>query len=301
MKNFLFLSIFIFIFGVLNAQSDSTQVVSNWKTGGMVSLNASQISFTHWAAGGQNSISGNSYVNLFANYKKNKMTWDNTLDLGYGKMMQGVGEEAVFYKTDDKIDFASKYGQFAFKHWYYSGLISFKSQFDQGFKTVADTVRISNFLAPAYLNISIGMDYKPNDKLTLFLSPLSGKTTFVMDSLLSSQGAYGVTKNENVRHEFGGFIKIQYKANLMKNISYTTKLELFSNYLNNPQNFDVNWENLINMKINSFFSANLHITMLYDDDMKIKYDSNHDGIDDREGAKLQLKQLFGIGITYKFQ
>jgi len=179
-------------------------------------------------------------------------------------------------------------------------LISFKSQFDQGFKTVADTVRISNFLAPAYLNISIGMDYKPNDKFTLFISPVSGKITFVMDSLLSSQGAYGVNIGENVRYEFGGFVKAQYKVDLMKNISYTTKLELFSNYLKNPQNIDVNWENLINMKINSFFSANLHLTMLYDDDIKIKYDSDNDGIDDREGAKLQLKQLFGIGITYKF-
>ncbi|MDD3859645.1 MAG: DUF3078 domain-containing protein [Bacteroidales bacterium] len=300
MKTLFFIASFFFFFGSLFAQTDTTQSTSNWKTGGMVSLNASQVSFTHWAAGGQNSISGNSFVNLFANYAKNKMTWDNTLDLGYGKMMQGVGEEAVYYKTDDKIDFASKYGQYAFEHWYYTGLISFKSQFDQGFKSVADTVRISNFLAPAYLNISIGMDYKPNDKFTLFISPVSGKITFVMDSLLSSQGAYGVTIGENVRYEFGGFVKAQYKVDLMKNISYTTKLELFSNYLKNPQNIDVNWENLINMKINSFFSANLHLTMLYDDDIKVKYDSDNDGIDDREGAKLQLKQLFGIGITYKF-
>lgn len=300
MEKLFFSVLFVFTAYGLFAQADTTATASNWKTGGVVSLNASQVSFTNWAAGGQNSISANSFVNLFANFKKNKMNWDNTLDLGYGKMRQGSENDVVFYKTDDKIDFASKYGQYAFEHWYYSGLVSFKSQFDEGFKTVTDTVRISNFLAPAYLNLSIGMDYKPNDKFTLFISPVSGKITFVMDTLLSSAGAYGVEPGENVRGEFGGYVKTQYKVELMKNITLTSKLDLFSNYLNNPKNIDVNWENLITMKINNFFSANIQYTMLYDDDVKIAYDSNDDGINDRLGPRLQMKQLIGFGITYKF-
>ncbi len=300
MKKLFFSVLFVFAAYGLFAQADTTAKVSNWKTGGVVSLNASQVSFTNWAAGGQNSISANSFVNLFANFKKNKMSWDNTLDLGYGKMRQGSENDVVFYKTDDKIDFASKYGQYAFDHWYYSGLVSFKSQFDEGFKTVTDTVRISNFLAPAYLNLSIGMDYKPNDNFTLFISPVSGKITFVMDTLLSSAGAYGVEPGENVRGEFGGYIKTQYKVELVKNITLISKLDLFSNYLHNPKNIDVNWENLITMKINNFFSANIQYTMLYDDDVKIAYDSNDDGINDRLGPRLQMKQLLGFGITYKF-
>lgn len=282
----------------VNAQTDS--VVSNWKKGGMVSLNASQVSFTNWAAGGQNSIAANSFINLFANFKKNQMTWDNTLDLGYGKMRQGSDKDVILYKTDDKIDFSSKYGQYAFEHWYYTGLVSFKSQFDEGYKKAGDTDRISNFLAPAYLNISLGMDYKPNDNFSLFISPLSGKVTFVYDDLLSAAGAFGVVAGENIRAEFGGYIKMQYKVDLMKNITYTTKLDLFSNYLEKPQNIDVNWENLITMKINNWFSANIHYTMLYDDDVKIAWDSNDDGINDSYGAKLQIKQLLGIGLTYKF-
>jgi hypothetical protein len=300
MKKLFFSVLFAFLVFAVFAQTDTTAPVSNWKTGGVVSLNASQVSFTNWAAGGQNSISANSFVNLFANFKKNRMTWDNTLDLGYGKMRQGSDDNVIFYKTDDKIDFASKYGQYAFEHWYYTGLISFKSQFDEGFKTAADTIRISNFLAPAYLNLSIGMDYKPNDNFTLFVSPVSGKITFVMDTLLSAAGAYGVEPGQNVRGEFGGYVKAQYKVELMKNITLTSKLDLFSNYLHNPKNVDVNWENLITMKINNFFSANIQYTMLYDDDVKIAYDSDDDGINDRQGPRLQMKQLIGFGITYKF-
>ncbi|PLX07092.1 MAG: hypothetical protein C0596_13255 [Marinilabiliales bacterium] len=289
--------IFVVIGLILNAQEDTTK---NWKTGGVLSFNASQVSFTNWAAGGENSLSGNSFVNLFANYKKNKMTWDNTLDLGFGMMKQGFGDESVYYKTDDKIDFSSKYGQYAFEHFYYTGLVSFKSQFTEGYKKATDTVRISNFLAPAYINISLGMDYKPNDNFTLFVSPFSGKITYVTDTMLSNAGAYGVTPGEIVRYEFGGYIKAQFKCNLADNISYTTKLDLFSNYLKKPQNIDVNWENLVTFKINGWFAANIHLTMMYDDDTKIDIDRDGDGVYDGKGARPQIKQLFGIGITYKF-
>lgn len=286
----------VFVSTIAIAQEDTTK---NWKRGGVFSLNASQVLFTNWAAGGENSVSGNSFINLFANYRKDRMTWDNTLDLGFGMMKQGFGDESIYYKTDDKIDFSSKYGQYAFEHWYYTALVSFKSQFTEGYKKATDSIRISNFLAPAYLNISIGMDYKPNDNFTLYLSPFSGKTTFVTDTMLSNSGAYGVVPGENVRYEFGGYLKAQFKANLMDNIAYTTKLDLFSNYLENPQNIDVNWENLVTFKINGFFAANIHLTMMYDDDTKIEIDRDGDGINDGKGARTQIKQLFGIGITYK--
>jgi hypothetical protein len=295
------MAVLLIFLGAVSAMSEeSADTVKGWKTGGVLSLTGSQISFTNWAAGGENSISANSFVNLFANFKKDRMTWDNTLDLGFGMMKQGMGEESLYYKTDDKIDFSSKYGQYAFEHWYYTGLVSFKSQFTEGFKKATDTLRISNFMAPAYLNVSIGMDYKPNDNFTLFISPLSGKVTYVLDTMLSAAGAYGVTPGERVRYEFGGFVKAQFKCNLAENISYTTRLDLFSNYLKNPQNIDVNWENIVNFKINSFFSANIHVTTLYDDDTKIDIDRNGDGVYDGKGARLQVKQLFGIGITYKF-
>ncbi len=291
---FVFLSVLAY---TSNAQDKDTS--KNWTNGGVISLNASQVSFTNWAAGGENSISANGFLNLFSNYKKGKTTWDNTLDLGFGMMKQGFDEESTYYKTDDKIELSSKYGRYAFEHWYYTGLVSFKTQFADGFKSIKDTTKISAFLSPGYLNISIGMDYKPNDKFTLYMSPLSGKTTFVRDTMLSNAGAYGVTPGENVRYEFGGYIKAQFKANLADNITYVTKLDLFSNYLEKPQNIDVNWDNLVTFKINEFFAANVHLTMLYDDDTKVSVDRDGDGVYDGKSAKIQLKQLFGIGITYK--
>ncbi len=298
MRKLFFVVASVLLAGVIMAQEDTTK---NWKTGGVFSFNASQVSFTHWAAGGENSISGNSFVNVFANFKKDRMTWDNTLDLGFGLMKQGFGEESLYFKTDDKIDFSSKYGQYAFEHWYYTGLVSFKSQFTEGYKKISDTVRISNLFAPAYLNISIGMDYKPNDNFTLFISPVSGKITYVLDTLLSNSGSYGVSPGEVVRYEFGGYVKAQFKANLADNISFTTKLDLFSNYLEKPENLDVNWENLVTFKINGWFAANIHLTMMYDDDTKIDIDRDGDGVYDGKGARPQIKQLFGIGITYKIQ
>ena len=272
---------------------------SYWKKGGVASLNASQVSFTNWAAGGENSLSGSSFFNLFANYKKDRTTWDNTLDLGYGMMKMGFGEESLYFKTDDKMDFSSKYGQYAFEHWYYSALLGFKSQFAEGYKKASDTIRISNLLAPAYLTISLGMDYKPNDNFSVLLSPFTGKTTFVNDTMLSNAGAFGVLPGELVRFEFGGYIKAQLKLNIMENISLVSKLDLFSNYLESPQNIDVNFENLITFKINDFFAANLHLTMLYDDDIKMQIDRDGDGITEGPGSRLQIKQLFGVGITYK--
>ncbi len=282
----------------ITAQQDS--IKSNWKFSGITALNISQISFSNWAAGGDNSINGNSFAKLSANYKKNKSTWDNNLDLGYGLMKQGRKENSKFFKTDDRIDFASKYGKFAFEQWYYSALISFKTQFTEGYKSINDTIKISDFMSPGYLNISIGMDYKPVEKLTILISPVSGKITFVMDSILSFAGAFGVKSGETFRKEFGGFMKIQYKTDFFKNMSYSTKIELFSNYLHKPQNIDVNWDNLLTLKINSLFNASFQYTLLYDDDIKIKYDSNGDNIADSEGARLQSRQIFGIGLSYKF-
>ncbi len=282
----------------ITAQQDT--IKSNWKFSGITALNISQISFSNWAAGGDNSINGNTFAKISANYKKNKSIWDNNLDLGYGLMKQGKKENSKFFKTDDRIEFASKYGKFAFDHWYYTALISFKTQFTEGYKSINDTIKISDFMSPGYFNISIGMDYKPLDKLTVLISPVSGKLTFVKDSILSYAGAFGVKPGENVRKEFGGFIKIQYKTDFFKNISYSTKLELFSNYLYKPQNIDVNWDNLLTLKINSLFTASFQYTLLYDDDIKIKYDSNGDNIPDSEGARLQSRQIFGIGLSYKF-
>ncbi|MCF0206075.1 MAG: DUF3078 domain-containing protein, partial [Bacteroidales bacterium] len=277
----------------------------NWKVGGAASLNFSQIAFNNWASGGDPSLSLNAFFNVFANYAKDKTTWDNTLDLGYGMMRQGTKKTGVlFYKNDDKIDFSSKYGRYAFKYWYYSAMVGFKTQFTDGYQSVNDHTRISSWMAPGYVNISLGMDFKPDcgDKIkfSLLIAPLSGRMTFVCDSALSAAGAYGVDPGKKFRPEFGGYVKTEFKADFLKMFTYTAKLDMFSNYLHKAQNVDFTFDNFLTIKFSNWLAANINITLAYDDDVLVPIDRDGDGIREGLGKRLQFKELVGIGLTYKF-
>lgn len=267
---------------------------SNWKRGGQTALNFSQISLSNWAGGGQNSASFNSYFNLFKNYKSpnGKITWENTLDLGYGVINQ---ENRKTIKSDDKIDFSTKFGLRASDTWSYSSLISFKTQMAPGYKRPTDTTKISDFMAPAYLNISVGMNHVFDEYITFYLSPVAGRITYVLDEGLSESGAFGVEPGESRRNEFGGFIRAQFRATLMENITLNSRLELFSNYLDKPLNLKVNSDTRINMQINQYISANLVLQMVYDENVRIKIDDST-----TLGPRLQIKQVFGLGFSYKF-
>lgn len=169
----------------LNAQTDT----SYWKKGGAVNINFSQVALYNWAAGGENSLAGNSLVSLYANYKRNKSVWDNNIILGYGLLQSG---ESDIIKNDDKIDLTSKYGYKGGPKWYYSFLLNFKSQFAPGYNFPNDSDIVSEFMSPGYLLLAAGIDYKPNDNFSLFVSPLTGKFTFVLNEKLANAGAYGV-------------------------------------------------------------------------------------------------------------
>lgn len=278
------------------AQDAEEEDKDGWKKGGVVSLNIAQVAFNNWASGGENSFSGTGFFNGFANLKKGNSTWDNNLIIGYGLQKQNSYD---WFKTNDNFEFSSKYGQKASNNWYYSGLIDFKTQFAEGYESQDATDYISNFFAPAYMNLAVGMDYKPNDNLSVMISPISGKLTFVTDTALSNKdgGAFGVEKGESFRSEFGAFIKVEYKVKLMENINYTTKVDLFSNYLDNPQNVDINWDNLITFKINDFFSANFIFKMIYDDDVLFDVVDDNDVLV-KQVPKLQWNEMFGLGLTY---
>jgi hypothetical protein len=318
MKYFLFVTLLLaginLSYGQITDKEDAlktirTDTLDGWRKGGFVALNISQVGLTNWAAGGQSSVALNSIVSLYANLKKGRSTWDSSLDLGYGVLRQGSGialENGVFMKTDDKIDIVSKYGQRASEKWYYAGLVNFNTQSTPGYTYPNDSVVISRFMAPAYLLGAIGMDYKPNESFTAFIAPVTMKTTFVNDSELANAGAYGVQaaiyddfggileKGLKYRMEYGGYIRLSYKKTFMENITLTSKLSLFSNYANNPQNIDVNWENLLEMKVNKFISCNITTHLIYDDDIVI-VDS-----DGKSGPRTQFKEVIGVGFSYKF-
>lgn len=293
-----------------NEKADS---ISPWKKGGIITLSGQQVSLTNWAAGGQSSISANGLINLFATYKKGENTWSSNLDLAYGVVKQG--DNKSWWKNDDRIQVTSKYGRKAFKKVYYSGLIDFRTQFADGFNYPNDSVKISNFLAPAYALIALGFDYKPNDNVSVFLAPVTGRVTIVNDEKLADLGAFGVEKavyakaadgstlvvKKGLRHreEFGGYMKFQFKQNIMENVSFQTTLELFSNYLDRPQNVDVNWTTLTSMKVNKYISATFSTQLMYDNDIDLlRTTGSKKGT---LGPDIQFKQVLSVGLSYKFQ
>lgn len=282
-----------------------------WKNGGSGTFSFSQVSLTNWAGGGQNSVAANVFMNLFYNYKKGKAVWDNTLDVAYGVIRQGTGD---FIKSDDRIDFFSKFGYKAFGKWNYAGLLNFRTQMAPGYdlSSPLSRVRISDVFAPAYITLSLGMDYKPNENFTFFLSPVTSKTTVVLDQPLADVGAFGVkpgyykygsdttfVNGENIRYEFGGYLKLAFKTEIWENAVFTTKIDLFSNYLNNPQNIDIFWDNSLVIKVGKYLGVNFGFTMVYDHDIKIAVDQNNDGIFESSGPRTQIKQVFGFGLSYK--
>jgi hypothetical protein len=280
--------------------------ISGWKSGGIAAINLSQTSLTNWAAGGQSSLAVNGILSAYANLIKGKSAWNNTLDIGYGIIKQG--KDAGYAKTDDKIEFLSKYGFQAFRNFYYSALLNFKTQMRPGYRYPDQETKISGFFAPAYLLVAIGLDYKPNPYLSAFIAPLTSKFTFVLDNILSDEGAFGVPPGEKSRTEIGGYLraaftKNDFKTEFLQNITFTTKLDLFSNYADKPQNIDVNWETLITLNVNKFISVNFNTNLLYDDNIKIPIDRNGDGtIESTEapGPRTQFKEILGVGFSFKF-
>ncbi|MDA9312946.1 DUF3078 domain-containing protein [Vicingaceae bacterium] len=277
-----------------------------WEKGGLVNLNFTQVSLTNWAAGGQNSISTAGFSSLFSNYKKGKSTWDNSLVLQFGQVKQGG---KGFIKSDDRLQFTSKFGRDAGKFWYYAALLDFQTQFTVGYAEPNNSAtKISDFMAPAYFVGALGMDFKPTNNFALFIAPITAKYTVVGDDSLAFRGAYGVqahevdgnsgiTNFENTRLEIGGYLRLMFKKKIMENISYQTNLGLFSNYANKPQNMDINWDNLLNMKVNKYISASITTSLIYDDDVNITI-SKDDGSTPKVGPRTQFKYVLGVGLAF---
>lgn len=286
------------------AQEDTTY----WKRGFKGNLTFQQANLTNWASGGENSISLSSYINLFANYQKGRIKWENNLEMGYGFIDQ---KDRGFQKTDDKLNFATKFG-YRLKEegklkW--TSLISFRTQFDKGFDFPDDSTVISDFMAPAYFVLSTGLEYAPQEWLSFIYSPVTGKMTIVNNQNLANQGAFGVEpavvdslgniieEGQTTRGEFGTLLRATINREIFENVNMESKIELFTNYVKNFGEIDVNFENVLLMKVNEWLSANLIIHLIYDKDVEFPVkDANGDviGVEDR----VQFKEIFGIGLSY---
>ena len=292
-------------------RAKNADTLLGWKKGCIVNLGLSQVSLTNWAAGGQNSLSLNGLISVFAHKKMKTSFWENYLDLGYGMLQQGNVQG--WRKTDDKVDLLTKYGQQISGKYYFAALANFKTQMTPGYNFGTEAVRISNLLAPAYILSAIGVETEVNSYLSLFVAPVTSKITLVYDQDLADAGAFGVRAAEydgagttmlqqgkNIRSEIGAYARVSYRREIMKNVTLKTKLDLFSNYLHNPQNIDVNWDLLVVMKVNKYISATLGTNLIYDDDIKIALDRNNDGVIDASGPRVQFKELISAGFSCKF-
>lgn len=281
-------------------KTQSADTLMGWKRGGLININTSQTSLTNWSAGGQSSVAVGGLLSLHAQRKNPGSVWENYLDVGYGTLKQG--KESGWWKTDDKIDFTTKYAINLSQKMYLAALAAFRTQMADGFNYPNDSVKISGLLAPGYLVAGLGIDYKPNSAFNLYVSPFTYKLTVVSDEALSDAGAFGVDQGKSSKNEFGGYLRAFYTLTLMENIGLQSKLDLFSNYLKNPQNVDVSWEVLLTMKVNTFISATLATHLLYDDDIDISADDNDDGIigPDESHPRVQFKEVLAVGLTLKF-
>lgn len=299
-KIVIILTAILFTSSLTFAQSDTTNY---WLTKGNAQLLVNQASFTNWAQGGNNSVSGTALLNYNATYNDSITIWENVFDFGYGLINT---KEFGTHKNDDRIDILSNFNHIAINKLYYTAKLNFKSQFVEGYNYPNDSVKVSNFLAPAYVILSAGMTYKPNADFSFYLSPATGKMTIVNDDVLSAQGAYGVTPGKTTRLEFGAYATLDFKKELMKNITFKSKLNLFNNYTDpvaeNRANIDVNWENSLNLTVNEYITVNIYSQMIYDHDILIQLFKDVDGVEvsDGVGRRLQIKQTLGLGFSYKF-
>lgn len=293
------------------ALTDSPKIdtCKSWDIGGFVNVSFSQSSFSYWAAGGVNSLGLTSIVSVHANYhKKNKVSWLNDLELGYG--FQKSGEMPV-QKTIDQIEATSSIGYQAFDHTSATFLANFITQFQPGYSNAGDSVEISNFMSPGYLVLAAGLNYKPDKALSIFLSPIAARFVFVENQVLADQGDYGVEpavyNNSGMltQHgkkeltEVGAYFKGGYIKDLVKNISLSTTLELFSNYLKNPQDIVVNWTGMLNLKVTKYISASIQTQLIYDNNTLLPV-YNEEGVLIGKGPRTQFKDVLGIGLAYKF-
>lgn len=298
---------------ITTKRSDSLGVkrFTNWEKFNKIALDFSQMTFVRWNAGGSNSVAGLVAINLNRNYNVDYMNWKNEFVFRYGINNQ---EGQATRKTDDIIQLNSNYGYRTAEvsNWFYSSKFTFTTQATDGFAYPNTTKIISTFMAPAYLMLGVGAEYAVKEKnFSVYISPITQKTTFVLSQSLADIGAYGVEKavyddlgnkiqdGKKSRTEMGFFVKGYLKNEILKNIIMENRLGLYSDYLNNFGNIDLDWQLKLDLIVNKYVRANILLHMVYDDDIKARDEVN--GVQQVVGPRLQLKQILGIGVTYEFK
>lgn len=275
---------------------DTTDSTKHWIYGSNININVSQIALVNWAAGGNNSVGINALGGVWAKYAKNKFVWDMKLDLAYGVQKQG---KLPFRKSDDQILFNSQLGyQFA-KSWQLGFITNFRSQFAPGYEYPDDTTSnlVSRIMAPAYIINALGIEYEAPKYFKLFVSPITSKTTTVLANDIDPV-KYGLDSNKHVLEAVGAYVTATFTADIWKNVNYYTKVELFSDYLQNPQNIAVIWNNKLTLKVNDYLNVSIVTDLIYDDKVLVPK-TRPDGTA-YQGKGTQFRENLALSVGYKF-
>ena len=282
MKKIILSSAFLLLLLSANAQDVVKDTTKLWTKKGTFTLLLNQSAFNkEWLAGGTSNIAGNFDVNYDFNYKKGDVVWDNKLIVAYGLTKIKDAERTA--KTDDRLELNSLWGKKASGDWYYSMFFNFKTQMDTGLDK--DAIKLSHFFSPAYFQFGPGMLWKKNDNVSVNFAPATAKLILVHSHFTDFGPSFGVQQGDTSRFEFGASISGYYKVNVMTNVSIENRLNLYSNYLDNPQNIDIDYQMSLVMKINKYLSANVALQAIYDDN-SVK--------------AVQVREVFGLGVNFGF-
>ena len=283
--------------------SDTDTVYQKHET--LINVQFSQVQLSQWAAGGQSSASLIAKLDQFWEYDGTQFGWDTELHAAFGLLHRP--DENIILKTDDRIELASKLGYRLKDKGALTALGSFRTQMAPGFAAVngvPDPSQVtSRFMAPGYLVVALGMDLKPTPTTTVFLAPFTSKSTYVLDDSLSAAGMFGVAPGSNARHEVGGYIRLGLKEQVTENVTYAVRLDLFSNYLEEPEAVDIFSDHVLTLKVNDWLSTTLGLTLIYDKDVELllrEPDPDIPGDEGEMGPGVQLKQILAVGLSLKF-
>jgi len=290
----------------------SQEIIILWSRKNSVGVNFNEVAFVNWNAGGNNSISALFFGNFERNFQRKLLSWKTNASLRYGLNAQDGRE---LRKTEDQMIFNTTYGyrRNSTSDFRYSAKFNFNTQFAEGYKYPNIEKPISSFMAPGYVFLGIGAEYtNPKEDLIIYLSPITQKSTFVLNQTLANEGMFGVTpavhddlgiiikEGDKVRTESGILFTSGYKKEIFTNVNLENQLSFYSDYLNKFGNVDVDWQLNLNLVVNDFIKAKIGSHLRYDDDVKVKEDTNGDGQLEILGPRVQFKQMLGVGVDYEF-
>ena len=290
-----------FLFLILNVFSqenvvDSSNVKNNWTKSGNFTFLGNQSSYSYWTAGGQTSISGTIKIDYDFNFENNGWNWDTKVITAYG--LNSIGGSKYLKKTDDRFEINSllgkKFTNNLIGNWSYSSFINFKTQWTKGYRYRKNSngeeerSELTRFFSPAYLQIGVGLYWRKSKDLWVNFAPVTGRlivvNKFFTENLQDGKQYFGVNKGSNSRFELGASLRSYYKFELIENVEISNRLSLYSDYLENSGNIDLDYTINTSMKINKYLTTNFIIQFIYDDN-SIK--------------RLQVREVMGIGLNLK--